>query len=121
MPVLDGAMLNLTVFKPYFFNVLCLLMETRPILCCYVMLLFYTDYTEILTSTIITVYNPLKLHYEFSCSNKYLTVTYANALSQESSRAQTVPFAEHFTLCAEIACFLLCEFILKGTCPPRNQ
>lgn len=85
------------------------------------MLLFYTDYAESLTYEVITVYNPLKLHYVSSCSNKYLTVMYANALSHESSRAQRVPFVEHFKVCAEIARFFLCEFIPKGTCPPRNQ
>lgn len=67
--------------------------------------LFYTDYAEILSYEVITVDNPLNFHYESSCSNKYLTVTYANALSGESSRAQRVPFAEHFKVCAETACF----------------
>lgn len=102
-------------------NAPCLFMKTRPFLWHYVMLLFETDYTEIFTYEVITVYNPLKLHYESSCSSKYLVATYANALSHESSQAQRVPFAEHLQVCAEIACFFLCELIPKGACPPRDQ
>jgi len=84
------------------------------------MLLFYPDYIEILIYELITVYNPLN-YYESSCTNKYLAVRYANALSPESSRAQRVPFAEHCKVRAEIARFVLCKFATEGTCPPRNQ
>ncbi|KAJ7406733.1 hypothetical protein WISP_131872 [Willisornis vidua] len=61
-----------------------------------------TDYIEILSYEVITVYNPLKLNYESSCSNKYLVVMYANALSHESSWAQRVPFAEHFKVALQL-------------------
>lgn len=83
--------------------------------------LFYTDYTEILSYEVITVYNPLKLHYESSCSNKYLAVTYANALSQESSQAQRVPFAEHVKVCAETACFFFVWVYPKRNLPSKKS
>lgn len=70
--------------------------------------LFYTDYTEILSYEVTTVYNPLKPHYESFCGNKYLAVTSADALSHTSNQAQRVAFAEHFKACAEIACFFFC-------------
>lgn len=91
--------------KPYFFQFSLSFNENKAIPLTLCDALFYTDYTEILGYEVITVYNPLKLHYESSCSNKYLAVTYANALSPESSWAQRVPFAEHVKVCAETACF----------------
>lgn len=83
--------------------------------------LSYTDYAETLTYEVITVYNPLELRYESSCTNKYLAATYANALSGESRQAQRVPFAEYFKVCAEIAAFFLCQLIPRRACPRRNQ